>query len=98
MRNTGIGAHKPRAHRLLIGTNQADVGGSESSAGHRIARRHALPGGGGHQSFAQNAFWTDPRAGPIPPGFEFGFVRARTVPDAVAEQFSWRIVAQLTAH
>ena len=55
MRNAGVGAHKPRSDRLLIGTDQADIGRRESPARHRIARRHALPGGGGHQSFTQDS-------------------------------------------
>ena len=98
MRNIGVGAQKPRSNRLLIGTDEADVGRRESSAGDRVARRHALPGGGGHQPFAQDSLRTDARPGPIPPRGKFRSIRARIVPNTVAEDVISRIPAQLLTH
>ena len=87
MRNTGISARKPRTDGLVIGTHQADIARRESSACHGIARRHALPRRGGYQTFTQDSLWAYARAGPIAPRGEFRSIRARTVPEAVAEQF-----------
>src|ERR1035437_5693486 len=98
MRNFKIRAHESRADRLLIGTDQADVGRSKSSGCYCIASRHALPGVGGHQAFAQNLFWADARPVPIAPRLALRRVTARAVSNAFAEQFARRMFSQLTAH
>ena len=98
MRNIKIHAHETRADGLLIGTDQADVGRSKSSGCYCIASRHALPGGGGHQAFAQKVLWTDARPVLIAPRRAFRRVRARAVSEAVAKQLAGRTFAELTAH
>src|ERR1035441_3411221 len=81
-----LGARKSCADSLVIGANQADIGSRKPPGCDRIARRHALPGSGGHQALAQDPLRAYPGAGPITPGGKLWSIRARTVPEAIAEQ------------
>src|SRR5580692_4123084 len=98
MRNVGIGADESCADRLLIGANQADIGGGESSSGHGLTRQYTLPRSGSHHAFAKNSFWTEPNTAPAIPGAAFRSVCARSVPCSVNEQFFGGGFAELMAH
>ena len=98
MRNAWACPDESRSDRLLIRADETDIGCGGASIRYGIARRDALPGGCGHQSFTKNSLGTQAHPAPVLPSCAFRFVRARTATEPVVKQFSGSAAIQLPAH